>query len=95
MLLACYRGSIPHRLLVAKSLVGGTRELIPVALYSRPPNVGDRGTDRNYKKKVKRERRRKQAGVNTTQLIDVLKQFKEEASVEARAQSDKEDKELG
>lgn len=92
--IACCRRTIHHRLLVAQSVVGGTRALLPVALYSRPPNAGDKGPDRNYKKKVKRERR-KQAGMNTNILINVLKQFEEEASVEARTQSDKEDKELG
>ena len=93
-LFACCQRSIHHRLLVAQSVVRGTCELLPVALYSRPPNAGDRGPDKNYKKKVKRGRR-KQAGINTNVLIDVLKQFEEEASVEARTQSDKEDKELG
>ena len=79
---------------VAQSLVGSTCGSIPVALYSSPPNAGDRGPDKNYKKKVKRERR-KRAGLSTNLLIDVLKQFEEEASVEGRTQSDMEDKELG
>ena len=92
---ACYQiRTVYQRLVLTQSVVGSTRELLPIALYSRPPNAGDRGPDRNYKKKVKRERR-KQATVNTNALINVLKQFEEEASVEARTQSDKEDKELG
>ena len=75
---------------VAQSLVGSARGSIPVALYSSPPNAGDRGPEKNYKKKVKRERR-KQAGLSTNLLIHVLKQFEEEA----RTQSDMGDKELG
>ena len=92
--IGCCRRSLNRPLILAQSLVGSARGSIPVTLYSSPPNAGDRGPDKNYKKKVKRERR-KRAGLSTNLLIDVLKQFEEEASVEARTQSDKEDKELG
>ena len=94
--IACCRRSIQRPLLTAQSLVGVTRASLLVAPYSSPSNAGDRGPDNNYKKKLKKERRKRTAaGLNTNVLIDVLKQFEQEASVEARVQSDKEDRELG
>ena len=88
--IGCCLRSIHSPLLIA----GGTRTPLLFASYSTPPNAGDRGPDKNYKKKMKKEKR-KRTGVNTNLLIDVLKQFEEEASVEARTKSDMEDKELG
>ena len=92
--IGCCLRSIHGPLLIAQPLVGGARTPLIFASYSTPPNAGDRGPDKNYKKKMKKEKR-KRTEVNTNLLIDVLKQFEEEASVEARTKSDMEDKELG